>query len=102
MYLYHLGGNQILLSKISRDAMMDMQHDGWHLIGIPTDNLDEAKVIYSIVTPQVEVEVDDEGNIIKKFQLCDCLVEHTIGLDYIEEGKNILEQLSSVYPALLK
>lgn len=102
MFLYHIGGDQILLSKISNDAKIDIQPDGWHLIGIPTDTLDEVGVLYSIVAPHVDEVIDENGNVTTPLKLCDCLIKHERGMDYIEEGEKLLEQLSKKYPSLLK
>ena len=102
MFLEHHGASEIILSKIANTVKLDMKPDGWHLIGISPEDLDEIAVPYTIVKPYVAEEQDVDGNVTVHMQLCDCLVTHEIGKDYIEEGKGILEKLSIKYPSLKK
>jgi hypothetical protein len=102
MFLYHIGGDQILLSKICKDAKMDIQPDGWHLIGINHSELDKAEIQYTIITNHQDEALDEEGNVVTPLQLSDCLVSHKIGEDYVEEGETILKKLSSIYTSLVK
>ncbi len=102
MYLGHLGADRIYLSKISNDAQMEMKADGWHLIGISQEDLDEIGLPYVMVQPAQKELQDENGQVIEPGQLCDCLIIHNIGSDYIDEGKEILARLSKKYEALVK
>ena len=102
MYLYHLGGDQILLSKISNDAKLDMQSDGWHLIGINHEILDDVGIGYCLIAEASDEKLDEDGNIVESKRLSDVLVNHTQGVDYVDEGAKILQKLSQHYQSLLK
>lgn len=102
MYLNHMGGDMIRLPKISNEAMIDMQTDGWHIIGLPLDHLEQTGLQYTIITHPQEEEKDGDGNIITSKQVSDCLVKHELGTDFVEEGANILNLLSLKYPGLRK
>ena len=102
MYIYHLGAAQIYLNQISNNVQLDMQADGWHLIGVSTDDLDAVGISYSLIKPYMNKELDNDGNVVTPLQLCDCLVSHIQGNDYIDEGQSVLEKLSTKYPSLRK
>lgn len=102
MYIDHLGAAQIYLNKISNDAQLDMQKDGWHLIGVLTADLDNVGIPYTLIKPHMNEVLHSDGNVITPMQLCDCLITHIKGNDYIDEGKEILNKLSSIYPGLRK
>lgn len=102
MYLDNHGESCIFLSKISADALLDMQTDGWHLIGIPTTDLAAAGLTYSIIKQPIDEVINEKGEVVQQLQLCDCRINHEKGKDYVEEGENILENLSKVYPSLKK
>ncbi len=102
MFLYHIGGDQILLSKICQDAKMDIQPDGWHLIGIDPISLSNTGIQYNVITKHQDEILDKDGNVITPLQMSDCLVIHEMGKDYVEEGEAILEKLSIEYPSLKK
>lgn len=102
MFLYHLGGDQILLSKITRDAKMDIRPDGWHLIGIDLITLDNVGIQYIVIANHQDEILDKDGNVSTPLQMSDCLVCHETGKDYVEEGEAILEKLTIEYPALKK
>lgn len=102
MFLYHLGGDQILLSKISQDAKLDIQADGWHLIGIDPMQLKEAGVDYQTISESIDEIRDNLGNVVVPQQLSDCLAIHKVGKDYIDEGISILDKLAQIFPSLLK
>ena len=102
LFLENHGASQIILSKVSNDAQLDMQVDGWHLIGISTDDLDAVSISYRLIKPHVDEVLDDDGNVTTPLQLSDCFVSHTQGEDYVDEGQSILEKLSIKYPSLRK
>lgn len=102
MFLYHIGGDQILLSKICQDAKMDIQPDGWHLIGIDPVTLNNAGIQYTVIIDHQDEILDKEGYVSTPLQISDCLVGHETGKDYVEEGETILEKLSMEYPSLKK
>ena len=79
-----------------------MQKDGWHLIGVSTADLDAEGILYTLIKPHVNEVFDSDGNVITPMQLCDCLITHIVGKDYIDEGKEILNKLSAIYPGLRK
>ena len=90
------------MSKISQDAKLDIQADGWHLIGIDPKQLDEAGVNYKIISEPKDEIRDDFGNVVVPQQLSDCLAIHKDGNDYIDEGISILDKLAQIFPSLLK
>ena len=102
MFLYHLGGDQILLSKIAQEAKLNIQADGWHLIGIATGTLDSSGIQYTLIANHQDEVLDEEDNVVTPSQLVDCLVNHELGKDYIEEGEVLLEKLSVTFPSLTK
>lgn len=102
MFLYHIGGDQILLSQISQNAKMDIQPDGWHLIEIDPVVLNNVGIQYTVINNHQDEILNEEGNVVTPLQMSDCLVSHEIGKDYVEEGETILENLSIEYPSLKK
>lgn len=85
---YH-GAESILLTKIAQDAKLDIKANGWHLIGVVPDLLDESGIQYTI-------EEDSASS------LPDCLIVHKMGRDYVEEGEELLERLAASCPSLVK
>ena len=102
MFLYHLGGDQILLSKIAQEAKLNIQADGWHLIGLATETLDNSGIQYTLIANHQDEVLDEEDNVVTPSQLVDCLVNHELGKDYIEEGEVLFEKLSVTFPSLTK
>lgn len=100
MFLYHMGGAPIMLPKISSDAILDMQSDGWHLIGVHNISGTGLPSKVSEITPYTAEVKDSNGNVTTPLQLSDYLVQHTAGADYIIEGETIFQELSKIYPAL--
>ena len=95
MFLYHLGGDQILFSKIAQEAKLNIQADGWHLIGIATGTLDSSGIQYTLIANHQDEVLDEEDNVVTPSQLVDCLVNH-------ELGEVLLEKLSVTFPSLTK
>ena len=81
---------------------MDIQADGWHLIGIDPKQLTVASVNYTIISEPKDGIRDDFGNVVVPKQLSDCLAIHKDGNDYIDEGISILDKLVQIFPSLLK
>lgn len=92
MYLDPHGGDRIRLVKISNQAAIDIQSDGWHVYGINLNELEQVGL---------SGEMIDEGND-NEGQLVHCRIEHEIGKDLVIEGAEILEKLAKAFPTIKK
>lgn len=92
MYLDPHGGDRIHLVKISNQAALDIQSDGWHVYGINLKEFEEVGL-------RVEF-IDEVSN--NEGQLVHYRIEHEFGKDLVIEGAEILEKLAIVFPSVKK
>lgn len=69
---------------------------------LATGTLDSSGIQYTLIANHQDEVLDEEDNVVTPSQLVDCLVNHELGKDYIEEGEVLLEKLSVTFPSLTK
>lgn len=89
------GGHAFILSKINNDVELDMGKNGWRLTGLSSEVLNEVGIRHK----EMEESENDAETSERSYY---CLIEHSVGSDYVDEGKEILEKLSIKFPELKK
>ena len=80
-FLDNHGGHAFILSKINNDVELDMGKNGWRLTGLSSEVLNEVGIMHK----EMEESENDTETSERSYY---CLIEHSVGSDYVDEEKN--------------